>query len=116
MNGIVSSSSFKLSNCSFEKAFQSRRKWPFNLGEKWPSTLRLPLVGSLDLTVGWCSFRDMLFTAAWALHPPLGFIVRGSSHRKSPWRKGHRGVGMGVWVDSVSLSDGHATSASVNGM
>ncbi|KAL4384191.1 hypothetical protein GQ457_15G005790 [Hibiscus cannabinus] len=26
------------------------------------------------------------------------------------------GVGMGVWVDSVSLSDGHAMSASVNRM
>ncbi|KAL4289582.1 hypothetical protein GQ457_14G021370 [Hibiscus cannabinus] len=27
-----------------------------------------------------------------------------------------RGIGMGVWVNSVSLSDGYATSASVNGM
>ncbi|KAL4353556.1 hypothetical protein GQ457_06G027230 [Hibiscus cannabinus] len=92
MNGIVSCSSFSLSNCFFEKAFQSRRKWPFNLDEKWPSTLRLPLVGSLDPTVGWCSFQDMLFTTAWALHPPLGFIVRGSSRRESPWPKGHCGL------------------------
>ncbi|KAL4272045.1 hypothetical protein GQ457_13G026550 [Hibiscus cannabinus] len=30
--------------------------------------------------------------ATWALHPPLGFIVRGSSHREPPWQKGHREV------------------------
>ncbi|KAL4285421.1 hypothetical protein GQ457_16G009090 [Hibiscus cannabinus] len=32
----------------------------------------------------------MLFTAAWALHPPLGFIVRSSSRREPPWPKGRR--------------------------
>ncbi|KAL4310437.1 hypothetical protein GQ457_01G007680 [Hibiscus cannabinus] len=68
----------------------SRR--PFNLGEKWPSTLRIPLVRSSDSTVGWCSFQNMIFTAAWALHPPLGFIVRGSSRREPPWPKGRRGL------------------------
>ncbi|KAL4279790.1 hypothetical protein GQ457_03G027920 [Hibiscus cannabinus] len=72
------------------KAFQSRRKWHFNLGEKCPSTLRLLLVGSLDPTVEWYSFRDMLFTTTWTLHPPLGFIVRGSSRREPPWPKGRR--------------------------
>ncbi|KAL4376933.1 hypothetical protein GQ457_02G012500 [Hibiscus cannabinus] len=84
MNGIVSSSSFRLSNYFFEKAFQSRRKWP--------STLRLPLVRSLDSTVGWCLFQNMIFTAAWALHPRLGFIVSGSSRQEPPWLKGHRGL------------------------
>ncbi|KAL4318289.1 hypothetical protein GQ457_18G016550 [Hibiscus cannabinus] len=57
-------------------------------------------VGSLDLTVGWCSFRDMLFTAAWALHPPLGFIVRGSSRQELPWPKGEERLTFFAWYDA----------------
>ncbi|KAK8510794.1 hypothetical protein V6N12_009636 [Hibiscus sabdariffa] len=69
------------------------------------------------------SDRRIVFISRYVIHGNVGFTSTVGFHR---WRlqspritmagRSSRAVGMGVWVDSVSLSDGHATSASVNGM
>ncbi|KAL4312294.1 hypothetical protein GQ457_01G025290 [Hibiscus cannabinus] len=72
---------------------------------------------SISTKMTFQSRRKMVFNSS--ISPPLVGSLDPTRLQSSGIVMAKRSLGtvrMGVWVDSVFLSDGHATSASVNGM